>query len=949
MVQRLFLSIFCFFTLICSVFSQLQVASASQLPYSPEVLVSNFMTGAGINVIDVTYNGDAIAAGYFKNGATSIGLDRGLILTTGLADTTGSLIGADSDGADFANHDNGNGAIEPNLEALSTVQLKDVAFYKITFQSYNDSIRFKYVFGSEEYPEFACSQYNDIFGFFIQGPGYPTPKNIAIIPGTNLPVSINNIHPINPVNTPCPAFNGQFYISNSSTYIPPTYDGYLTPFSAEASVIPCEIYTMIIAIADASDSMYDSGVFIEAGSFGSTNFITSSFGTGSNILPEQSIGNPLSLTFSQIPASILPITVKLSGSATNGLDYEAIDSVYTINSTDTVLQFTIQPILDSLEEMVENIVITATGGVCFVRSFDLFITDPGVIFKGKAMQPWIDGTPIIIGGSMSALPDTILTFYSTLDVPIKPVNTPVFSSINVLNLFTSAQEDIYTIESVCMNITHGWLDDLDIYLVAPSGKFIELTSDNGANGDNYTNTCFSPKATQSITFGMTFAPASSAPFTGTFQPEAPWSDLSGGDLNGTWKLIAIDDKNNFEGILNDWSISFSSNGEEQFKYQWSSGATSATIEVTSLGVYTVTVTNQASSFTKEYAVITPCGLSTQSYSICPNDSITINNEVFHAGNPSGYQIIPISTSCDSVVVIKLQFLPQIQTTTNTTICAGDTYLFGNQVLNTSGTYQATFAAAINCDSLHVLHLTVLAPNTTTEDISICQGSNYVFGNQILTTAGTYQQLFNDTNGCDSIHVLHLTVLAPNTTTEDISICQGSTYILGNQALTTAGTYQQLFKDTNGCDSTHVLNLSIAPPISDSLQFVIAINETVTVGGTVLSQPGYYTITLSDANGCDSILFVRIDLISSTELLHLRETQVTVQPNPSSNEVLLQWTDQVFFDNLNVFRVDQRLIFSKQISAAERNLKIDISTWKSGIYIVQLESSNGIVVRKMVKI
>ncbi len=898
MVQRLFLSFFCFFTLTCSVFSQLQVVSASLPPYTPEVLVSNFMTGAGINVIDITYVGDSIAAGYFKNGTNSIGLDRGLLLTSGRAATTGSSFGADSEGSDFADNMN-MGTNEPNLQALIFNNVVyDASYYKITFQSYNDSIRFKYVFSSEEYPEFVCSEFNDIFGFFIQGPGYPTPTNIALIPGTNLPVSINNVHPSNPLNEPCPPLNAQFYNDNNTSNIQPTYDGYLTPFLAEAAVVPCETYTMIIAIADVGDASFDSGVFIEGGSFGSTNFITSSFGAGSNILPEQSTGIPLSLTFSQIPASLLPITVKLSGSAANGLDYEAIDSVYTISSTDTVLQFTVQPILDSLEEMVENIVVTATGGVCFVRSFDLFITDPGIIFKGKAVQPWVDGEKIIIGGSMSALPDTTLTFYSTSAVPIQPANTPVFSNINASNLFTATQQDINTIESVCINITHGWLDDLDIYLVAPSGKFIELTSDNGANGDNYTNTCFSPKATQSITMGMPFAPASSAPFTGTFQPEAPWSDLSGGDLNGTWKLLAIDDNSGFTGILNDWSISFSGNGEEQFKFQWSTGATSATIEVPNPGVYTVTVTNQASTFTKEYTVIAPCGLSTQTYTICPNESITINNEVFNAGNPSGYQIIPIGTGCDSFVVINLQFLPQIQTTTSATICAGETYIFENQVLSTSGTYHATFAAANNCDSTLILHLTVLAPNTTTEDMSICQGSNYVFGNQVLTTAGTYQQLF---------------------------------------------------KDTNGCDSTHVLNLSITPPISDSLHFIIAINETVTVGGTILSQPGDYTIALSDANGCDSILFVRVDLISGTELLHLREAQVTIQPNPSSNDVLLQWTDRVSFEQISVFGVDQKLIFSKQISSTDRNAKLDISTWKSGIYIIQLESSNGVVVKKMVKI
>jgi hypothetical protein len=125
MVQRLFLSFFCFFTLICSVFSQLQVASAGQPPYTPEVLVSNFMTGAGINVIDISYVGDSIAVGYFKNGTGSIGLDRGLILTSGRAATVGISFGADGEGADFANTSNFGGSIEPNFDSNTFLHQKN--------------------------------------------------------------------------------------------------------------------------------------------------------------------------------------------------------------------------------------------------------------------------------------------------------------------------------------------------------------------------------------------------------------------------------------------------------------------------------------------------------------------------------------------------------------------------------------------------------------------------------------------------------------------------------------------------------------------------------------------------------------------------------------------------------------------------------------------------------
>jgi len=82
---------------------------------------------------------------------------------------------------------------------------------------------------------------------------------------------------------------------------------------------------------------------------------------------------------------------------------------------------------------------------------------------------------------------------------------------------------------VTVNIDHSWDSDLDIYLIHPDGTQIELSTDNGSAGDNYTNTVFDDQATTPITSGT-------APFTGSFIPEQSLSVLNGKNANGTWNL-----------------------------------------------------------------------------------------------------------------------------------------------------------------------------------------------------------------------------------------------------------------------------------------------------------------------------------------------------------------------------------------------------------------------------
>ncbi len=99
-----------------------------------------------------------------------------------------------------------------------------------------------------------------------------------------------------------------------------------------------------------------------------------------------------------------------------------------------------------------------------------------------------------------------------------------------------------------ISITHTWDGDLDIFVESPTGTVVELSTDNGSSGDNYTNTVFDDDASTAITDG-------SAPFTGTYSPEGTLSDFDGEDGNGTWTLQVTDDVSPDAGSITEFRVS----------------------------------------------------------------------------------------------------------------------------------------------------------------------------------------------------------------------------------------------------------------------------------------------------------------------------------------------------------------------------------------------------------
>lgn len=243
-------------------------------------LLDSIIVGGCVQVTNLQFHGPASAFGVFSDSVGAIGMDGGLLLTTGRADLAIGPDNANSTGF------NNNGSGNADLTAMSGgFQTFDAVWVEFDFTPLADTIfASDFVFGSEEYPEYVNSGFNDVFGFFISGPGISgsyanNAENIALIPNSNIPIAINNVNNGYSATEPAigPCSNCQYYVDNSNgPYV--QYDGYTTVMSLEYPVTPGETYHFVIAIADVGDGSLDSGVFIESESFcGNTWFQLAQF------------------------------------------------------------------------------------------------------------------------------------------------------------------------------------------------------------------------------------------------------------------------------------------------------------------------------------------------------------------------------------------------------------------------------------------------------------------------------------------------------------------------------------------------------------------------------------------------------------------------------------------------------------------------------------------------
>ncbi|MBU3927020.1 MAG: choice-of-anchor L domain-containing protein [Bacteroidetes bacterium] len=345
---------------------------------------------------NITFKGDPYAVGYFYDGFMFGGFQtkKGIVMSSGYA---GELDKTNNCSNQVVSY-NTTGGSDVDLASLVSTSINDACVIEFDFKPTNQISSFRYVFGSEEYPEYVGGSFNDVFGFFLSGDGINgtysnNAVNIALIPNTSLPVSINNVNCGN-TNPNCQPGPGGTYcdllieniVTTSPAFKQLALNAYTIAFTADNATTPCSWYHIKLAIGDAGDSAWDSGVFLEMGSFDPGKITESTNYTHPTVdsLLYESCNNHEAILYFDIGSErtedfTIPFTVE--GTATQGMDYLLFSSQpgkIFIPAGQTYDSIVIRPFADTLVEGIEDIQIKYIPVICgmgFEETVTILLSD----------------------------------------------------------------------------------------------------------------------------------------------------------------------------------------------------------------------------------------------------------------------------------------------------------------------------------------------------------------------------------------------------------------------------------------------------------------------------------------------------------------------------------------------------------------------------------------------
>lgn len=234
--------------------------------------------------------------------------------------------------------------------------------------------------------------------------------------------------------------------------------------------------------------------------------------------------------------------------------------------------------------------------------------------------------------------------------------------------------------------------------------------------------------------------------------------------------------------------------------------------------------------------------------------------------------------CDSLVVLVLNVSDEIENEAFASVCEGSTYQFGDEELDEAGTYSESFVTSTGCDSTVVLTLMIDDEIESETSVNICEGGSYEFGGEELNDSGTYSENYTTSAGCDSTATLFLTVNEEIENEIEASICEGQFFQFGDEELDESGTYTESFTSTTGCDSTVILLLLITDEIENEFDFTICEGESFVFGDDELDESGSYIETFNATSGCDSTVQLTLEVIDGYD----EEVEVSICDNSSYN-------------------------------------------------------------------
>jgi subtilisin-like proprotein convertase family protein len=539
---------------------------------------------------------------------------------------------------------------------------------------------------------------------------------------------------------------------------------------------------------------------------------------------------------------------------------------------------------------------------CTTNSITAYVYEVPVV-NANNNGPVCEGADISISGSASGGSTSLSFSGTTVSGQTIPDNTTtgLTSSINING---SGSISASSTVAVTLNITHTFDGDLDIYLVGPGNcGTLELTTDNGGGGDNFTNTVLSTAGTNPVTGGT-------APFTGTYLPEGtitgapnisvytlPTTSINGCPVNGSWALKVFDDAGGDIGILQNWSLNII-NSVNYVQTITGPGSLSS-----------ITYSGQNNSVASVVASSAPVGINSYITTVTDargcSSSDTTFAKVFDVPN-----VISITGGCTGIITVIADPLDNANFTGSDigqleySFDGGNTWTANNVAAGLpSGNYNVYVRnSAFTSCSVGPQNVSVYQPPVVSlPNVSFCQGSSYVLdaGNSgatynwsttettqsiTVSVGGDYIVVVTDANGCTATDTSTVTITtALGVSLGDFQFCDGNSVTLDagypgstytwstgetTQTITVSsnGQFSVTVDDAFGCSGSDTSTITVYPLPAIGLvdqyfcggsltldaanagsAYLWSTNETTQT--ISVSSPGFYSVTVADANGC----------------------------------------------------------------------------------------------------
>jgi gliding motility-associated-like protein len=813
--------------------------------------LAQLITGSGVQILNpVVTPAGANSYGKYVATASNLNITEGLLLTTG---TIYNALGPNDVGNKTTFFGNQG---TPNTYTLLNSYTGKTTWEYTEFEfdiiPQGDTIKFDFVFASEEYEEWVGSQYNDVFGFFISGPGITGDPgagiyhNIALLPNSSTAVTINNVN--QNLNTT------RYQNNNNGTSV--QYDGFTKGLKAISKVTPCAMYHLKLVVADVSDKLWDSGVFIEKISSNNVLLLSKTAGGIPNMVEGCNNGTVV-FQRQNVTSSPLVVPYWLGGSATNGTDYPLIGTSpapsnpksIIIPANQATVGLNVAPIADALNEGTEYMTVYLGNPMCsnqIMDSLRFYIMDSlfttvippnDSICKGQSKQITTTGG----GSAFSWLPALGLNNPNIKN----PIASPSVTTIYTLN----------TTASFCSMLKHSKINVSDIVLsFTPTN-----VSCNGANNGaiNLGISGGFPTYTVSWTGPSAFSSSSQnisglAPGSYTVNVTGKKSCTKSGVvtitqpslLNGSVTSPTVGGGFNItcNSATNGTAVVSASGGTAPYTYTWSSSPpqTSATATNLAAGNYSVIIKDANNcTLTKTITLTQPAVLTS---------TISSQTNVACFGNATGSATVSVSGGTT----------PYTYSWTTSPVQSGS--VATNMA---SGIYTVNIKDGNNCSAIKTVTITQptasLSANIASQTNVLCFGNatgsasvavlggtapyTYSWTNtqtsQVATnlTAGNYAVIVKDANNCTFNLAVTITQPATNVSANISSQTNVSCFGGNNGSATalvsggvpaytyswstvptqttasvsnfTVGSYNVLIKDANNCSVS--LNVNITQP------------------------------------------------------------------------------------------------------------------------------------------